>query len=313
MIVDKIPVNVISGFLGSGKTTAIIKLLQEKTRDELWAVIINEFGKISIDGQTLQSSSDSENIFEISGGCICCSAKGYFQENLDKIITKEKYSRIIIEPSGLGGIEMVTDIVSTYPNLKLKKVICLVDFLCVSNSRLQQLPIYKTQIRKADLIVFTKGDLLEDPTHEEHLIELFKSYYPEKQYIVNYDHKDFRQALLDMDDQTAVDEIKFRMILNRDSRLTDNNYDINNLIFNIDTEFSTHKLTQFFIQHTEVLRAKGHLLTEKGWTLVNYTLSGCIFEPCQPKNQGELVIISERWPIDETGTLKEQIISTLNK
>ena len=97
---EKIPVNIISGFLGSGKTTAIIKLLKEKTASEKWAVIINEFGKISIDGQTLRSSSDAGSVFDIAGGCICCSAKGHFQENLEKIIQSGNFSRIIVEPSG---------------------------------------------------------------------------------------------------------------------------------------------------------------------------------------------------------------------
>ena len=84
---NSIPVNIISGFLGSGKTTAIINLLRQKTTDEQWAVIINEFGKISIDSQTLRSiTSDTGTVFDISGGCICCSARGYFQENLEKII-----------------------------------------------------------------------------------------------------------------------------------------------------------------------------------------------------------------------------------
>ena len=63
---EKIPVNIISGFLGAGKTTAILKLLSQKANDELWAVVINEFGKISIDTKTLQSASDSEDVYEIA-------------------------------------------------------------------------------------------------------------------------------------------------------------------------------------------------------------------------------------------------------
>ena len=62
----KIPVNIISGFLGSGKTTAIIKLLGHKNAGEQWAIIVNEFGKISIDCQTLSSSSPSGTVYDIS-------------------------------------------------------------------------------------------------------------------------------------------------------------------------------------------------------------------------------------------------------
>jgi len=86
-----IPVHIISGFLGAGKTTMIIRLLGRKPETENWAIIINEFGKISIDAQTLQSKSAEGSLYEISGGCICCSAKGYFAENLDKIVRAKGY------------------------------------------------------------------------------------------------------------------------------------------------------------------------------------------------------------------------------
>ena len=128
---DIIPVNIISGFLGSGKTTAIISQLNHKANDENWAVIINEFGKISIDSQTLRSSSQSGKVFEISGGCICCSAKGYFKENLEKILQEGNYSRIIIEPTGLGGIDVVAEIVNANEGLRLMPVICMVDITII--------------------------------------------------------------------------------------------------------------------------------------------------------------------------------------
>lgn len=175
----KIPVNIISGFLGSGKTTAIIQLLSQKSDDVQWAVIINEFGKVSIDGQTLKSGSEAGTVYEISGGCICCSANGYFRENLEQIIQSGNYSRIIVEPSGLGGIDMVSEIVSTNTDLQLMPVICLVDILGIENPRLQLNPIYRMQISTSSMIAFSKCDLI-DVVNEELLINLFKSIFPEK-------------------------------------------------------------------------------------------------------------------------------------
>jgi G3E family GTPase len=171
----KIPVNIISGFLGAGKTTTIISLLSQKTTDEQWAVIINEFGRISIDSQTLRSSSETGTVFEISGGCICCSARGYFQENIEKIVQAERYSRIIIEPSGLGGIDMVSEIVTVNPDLILMPVICIVDITIIENPRLQLLPVYQSQIFKADVILFSKCDLLADYVTQKRLVGKFKS------------------------------------------------------------------------------------------------------------------------------------------
>jgi len=289
-----IPVNIIAGFLGSGKTTALIRLLNDKSSKDRWAVIINEFGKISIDSQTLRASSDCGDIFEIEGGCICCSAKGYFQENLEQIISNRDYTRILIEPSGLGGIDMVSDIVRANPDLRLMKIICLVDILNLDNARLQQLPIYCNQINKADLIVFSKLDLLEDPKMEGFLVEKFKTYYPGKPYILKREEKFFWTELIDILDTEIKEDVKFRVFSAGEHLLTDANYQVISQSFYPDITFSSEWLTRFFQEHSAIVRAKGYLLTDKGWCLLNFTLSGCIFEPCQAKTMSEIILIAER-------------------
>ena len=283
----KIPVNIISGFLGSGKTTAIIQLLGQRTSDEPWAVIINEFGKISIDSQTLQSSSAAGDVFDISGGCICCSAKGYFRENLDKIVRSGNYSRIIIEPSGLGGIEMVSEIIAENSSLSLMPVICLVDINLIENSRLQINQVYKMQIQKSDIILFTKCDLLTNEAIELSLVQKFKSLFPDK-YIAG---KKLLYSLLEKD-FNVKNESTYRMLSNGNPGLLDTNYQTINYLFKADTIFDAEKLTHFFHNHSsEILRAKGYVKTENGWNLLNFTLSGLNIEPCQNKEQNEIVII----------------------
>ena len=294
MVNEKIPVNVISGFLGSGKTTAIIRLLKDKISEERWAVIINEFGKVSIDSQTLGISTETSNIYEVSGGCICCSAKGYLQDNLEQIISNREYTRIIIEPSGLGGIDMVSEIVTANSDLKLMKIICLVDILNMDNARLQQLPIYHNQINKADLIVFTKVDLLEDPKGEGVLVEKFKTYYQGKPCILKREENLFWPGLIDILDSEIKEDIKFRIISAGENQLTDANYQVISQNFEIDVFFSTDRLVRFFNDHPAIIRAKGYLLTDKGWSLMNFTLSGCIFEPSGAKAMSEIIVITER-------------------
>ena len=290
----KIPVNIISGFLGSGKTTAIIKLLCQKPEGQQWAVIINEFGKVSIDSQTLRSSSDSGDIFEISGGCICCSAKGYFQENLEAIIKLGNYDRIIIEPSGLGGIEMVSEIVNANFYLKLMPVISLVDIMCVENTRLQINPIYRKQISKADIIVFSKCDLLTDSEAQDRLTEKFKSLFPEKQHYLGLSEINHWISISDSDFLPERNGMLFKMLFNDDSDLKDYNYLQNCYLFGVETIFNTGRLIQYFNSHPTIIRAKGHILTENGWNLVNYALSGCNFEPCQIKENSVIVVIAEK-------------------
>jgi len=304
---DKIQVNIISGFLGSGKTTAIINILSQKPADEQWAVIINEFGKISIDSQTLRSFSPTGIVFDISGGCICCSAKGYFQENLEKIVQSGSYSRIIIEPSGLGGIDMVSDLVSNMPDLKLMPVICLVDIYGIENPRLQLNPIYRMQILKSDVIVFSKCDLITVLAEQENLIGKFKLLFPGKKHNLSTSVNIFLSYLSGNDNPKNPEQNNFRMNLPANSNLTDRNFKEENFIFTSDTIFNADHLTCFFIDRPQIVRAKGHIRTEKGWNLFNFTLSGCTFEPCQTKVQNEIVIIVEKSEINLLHTFRAEV------
>ena len=289
---NKIPVNIISGFLGSGKTTAIIHLLNQKCADEKWAVIINEFGKISIDGQTLKSSSETGTVFEVSGGCICCSAKGYFHENLNQIIGTGKYQRIIIEPSGLGGIDMVLEIVKAKPLVQLMPVICMVDITSLENQRLQMNFLYKTQISKADLIVFSKCDLVSDSELQDRLVMKFKSSFPENSHCLLglRLHPSLLQMNFQDDRSTNFSQVIFESKANQ----TTENYEESDVVAVKEIIFDSQKLMRYFQNHPSIIRAKGHLLTESGWKLVNYTLSGCIFDTCPEKAQNEIIFISEK-------------------
>ena len=99
-IVTKI--DIISGFLGAGKTTLIKKLLSEAFQDEKVVLIENEFGEIGIDGGFLKDAG--VEITEMNSGCICCSLVGDFGTALEKVIHDYTPDRVIIEPSGVGII-----------------------------------------------------------------------------------------------------------------------------------------------------------------------------------------------------------------
>lgn len=302
---EKIPVNIISGFLGSGKTTAIIQFLGQMSDDEQWAVVINEFGKISIDSQTIQSSSHAGIVYDISGGCICCSARGYFYENLTKIVQAGNYSRIIIEPSGLGGIDTVSEMVGLIPQLCLMPVICMVDIMAIENLRLQINMIYKNQISKAELIIFSKCDLV-NKTEQERLIEKFKTTFPDKQSCLT-NEKNLLSSLLNTHSQEKVKINQYRLLSSTNPGLSDSNYMEKNYSFNANLIFDLNLLTGFFILHPFIIRGKGNIRTENGWVLVNYTLTGCTFEPCQENQHSEVIIIAEKSNSDQFQNLKTEI------
>lgn len=286
-----IPVNVIAGFLGAGKTTAILQLFSQKKTEELWAVVVNEFGKISIDSQILRSNTPNGKVFDITGGCICCTAKTYLSESLKDIIETGLYSRIIIEPSGLGGIDMVSEIVQAIPILHLKPVICLVDITTLEIPRLQFNPVYQKQITKSDIVIFTKTDLISNRIKLNELVQRFSTNFPKARIHNNFS---IEIAMLDVeifhndwkDSPTAYSLF--------DPTLSADNYLQKNCIFDAGTIFDSEKLSHFLYEHNSIIRAKGFVNTYKGWKLMNYTLSGCVFEDCDHCFQNEIVFIADK-------------------
>ena len=113
-----IKIDIISGFLGSGKTTLIKKLLKETLENEKLVIIENEFGEIGIDSGFLNETGI--NITEMNSGCICCSLVGDFGKALCKVIEEYSPERIIIEPSGVGKL---SDVIKAVTDLELNDVV----------------------------------------------------------------------------------------------------------------------------------------------------------------------------------------------
>ena len=121
-------IDIISGFLGAGKTTFIKKLLEEAIAGEQVVLIENEFGEIGIDGGFLKDSGIE--IREMNSGCICCSLVGDFGTSLAEVLTQYKPERIIIEPSGVGKLSDVMKAVidvSADMNVELNSAVTIVD------------------------------------------------------------------------------------------------------------------------------------------------------------------------------------------
>jgi G3E family GTPase len=284
----RLPVNIISGFLGSGKTTAIIRLLGMKLPDERWAIVVNEFGKIAIDGSILRSQSVEGSVFDIVGGCICCSAKIYLKENLEKIIEAGCYDRILIEPSGLGGAEMVAEIVESSPALRMMPVVCIVDITCTKKPHIEKNWIYQSQIRKAERIVFSKCDMPDEAVLTQQ-IEKFKTVFPGKKYIQG------QQLSIDIlyPDKAVESEKTHTGELFVLEFAKKKDYKETTILLDTGYFIDLKKLSLFFEECSSVVRAKGYLQTENGWIFFNYTLSGIVSEKCAVKNRNELVIIAK--------------------
>jgi G3E family GTPase len=298
----KIPVHIISGFLGAGKTTLMLELLGSKPLQENWAIVINEFGKISIDGATLQSKSAEGSLYEIAGGCICCSAKAYFAENLDKIVAEKRYQRILIEPSGLGGIDHITELVGQYQELLLMPVVCLLDLAMTKHPRLRMLPIFRTQIIKSDLVMFTKTELLGAEELRD-LKEQFAADFPGKICVARDENED----LLGGNDKVTP---QMQHILSTGFYLAETegkeNYKVLSLKLPKDKVIEPAMLSQLLSQEPSIVRAKGYIYAGNEWLLFNYTLSGTSTESCGKRVENELVVIYNSTDIFDAKNFKSQ-------
>ncbi|WP_339751120.1 GTP-binding protein [uncultured Marinobacter sp.] len=163
-----IPTSLILGFLGVGKTTAILELLKNKPEDEVWAVLVNEFGEVGIDGALLQT--EGAFIKEIPGGCMCCVAGLPMQIGLNQLIHKARPERLLIEPTGLGHPSQILETLASehYRDvLAMGPVICLVDPRRLEEPKVLGNVQFRDQVAAADILVANKTDLCtpEQLTH----------------------------------------------------------------------------------------------------------------------------------------------------
>ena len=159
-----IPTNLVTGFLGSGKTTLILNLLKSRPQNERWAVLVNEFGDVGIDGSMLKQQGSEDTIFikEVPGGCICCAAGLPLQMALNLLIKQARPHRILIEPTGVGHPRKVLETLTGefYQNvLELRATLCLVEAKNLLDERFYENETFQDQINMADVLLASKADL----------------------------------------------------------------------------------------------------------------------------------------------------------
>ena len=155
-------IDIVSGFLGAGKTTLIKKMLAEAYQGEKLVLIENEFGEISIDGGFLKDSG--VQISEMSSGCICCSLVGDFGEALKDVQEQFHPDRILIEPSGVGKLSdvivAVENTVKDIPDMKLNSFVTVADASKVKVYMKNFGEFYNNQIESAGTIILSRTQKL---------------------------------------------------------------------------------------------------------------------------------------------------------
>ncbi len=162
--IKAIPIHIISGFLGAGKTTVLQHLLSQKPEHEIWAVLMNEFGQIGID-QQLMPQSNGFAIQELLGGCLCCSSQLPMQIALSRLISENTIDRLFIEPTGLGHpaqlLEQLTE-PHWLQHLSMRSLVTVIDGSRLHDSDWSQQNLYQDQLKAAQVVVISHQDKMTE-------------------------------------------------------------------------------------------------------------------------------------------------------
>lgn len=173
-------VDVISGFLGAGKTTLIQKLIKDVFAGKKVVLVENEFGEIGIDGGFLKEAGIVIN--EINGGCVCCTLQGDFHDALEKVEETYHPDHIIIEPSGVGKLSDILSIVKSVEGLELNSYSTVVDAKRCKIYHKNFKEFFDDQIHTAACVILSRTQLVDETKLNED-VEIIRSLNPEVRII----------------------------------------------------------------------------------------------------------------------------------
>lgn len=256
-----IKLDIISGFLGSGKTTLIKKIL-DFYKNEKVVVIENEFGEIGIDGSIIQK--DGLDIIELQNGCICCSMKLNFKDTILKVAKEFNPDRIIIEPTGIAMLSEILSMINSdeiKSKFSINSLVTVVDAINYFDYIDNFGEFFEDQILNAKTLLLSKNQFLEDENRYS-LVKSLKS-LNENVDIINKNWDDLLIEDLLVDNMKNNTNEKYKKIKNFDllstnmksiSSVSISNFKINEAqkIEEIFDDFNTGK-------YGKILRAKGFL------------------------------------------------------
>lgn len=166
-----VPTHIISGFLGAGKTTLLQHLLTQKPKNEVWAILMNEFGQIGVDQQLITQQSGYA-VKELLGGCLCCSSQLPMQIALSRLLSESKPDRLFIEPTGLGHpaqlLEQLTE-PHWHSSLDMRALVVVVDGSRLHDKPWVQQHLYTDQLKAAQVVVISHKDGMNDDDQQAYI------------------------------------------------------------------------------------------------------------------------------------------------
>ncbi|QTP55007.1 GTP-binding protein [Billgrantia sulfidoxydans] len=325
-----IPVHLFTGFLGSGKTTLIRRLIEQKPKEERWAILINEFGQVGID-QAMFEARDDVIVKGLPGGCLCCQLAFVLQATLINLLHRHRPDRVVIEPSGLGHPAGLLDVLrgeSFADVLDLRDIVVLLDPARLDDPRAREHETFNDQLALADAVALTMGDRAT-PEQQEAARRHVETLWPPKKWVAQADHGELPLALLlasgrhrkeaarrGSGGHDALRDAARQVVFldgfaeakpqpgePRQERGTALGYDTLSWRWSPQDVFDLDRLTRVLDRLPSRMRVKGVLHTDAGWKLYNRGEGAASLATCAWRQDSRLELIAETGlmpPAEET-------------
>ncbi len=306
-----IPTNLITGFLGVGKTTAVLDLLRRKNPAEKWAVLVNEYGTVSIDDAFIEGeAADGVSVRSVAGGCFCCTTAPMLPVALHFLLQDVRPDRLLIETSGLGHPARLVDTVrADYADrLDLRATVGIVtpsDF--AAPGMIDSNPVFRDQVQMSDVLVLNKAD-----TATPELVRDFQAWanalYPPKLLIAATTHGRLEEGWLDL---SGADEVPVNPDRKGGGGATDTHGPggpgsqippaARGWVFTPEVVFDEPRLLAVLRAHPEIVRLKGVFRTVNGWISVNRRDAEVSIKPTAYRRDSRVEVFTVELPGGWTG------------
>lgn len=329
LIKQPVPLNLVTGFLGAGKTTAIRHLLEHKQPGERWAVLVNEFGKVGIDQAVLDKGGggDEVAIKEVPGGCLCCTNHLPLQVALSQLLSRAKPTRVLIEPTGLGHPARVLEALRE-PHwqavLDVRATLTLVDARELADPRVLAHETFRAQVEAADVLVFSKDDVLSDADRVR-AREFVAGIIPPKAHVHFLRGGEMPRAWLDLPARlqpvrrSLLHAPRSAPVMSVAAEIDPPFHyseslpeaDIAGWVFPRDWVFSHDDLLTVLFGVQGAMRVKGVFHTDKGWIFFNATRHETAINSEVARSDSRLEVITSAardWPALEAALLASRLV-----
>jgi G3E family GTPase len=280
-----IPVHIISGFLGSGKTTLMNHLLRTKTGSQKFALIVNDFGKIPLDGDLLDR--EGYTLKELSSGCVCCTLRGPLSDTLAAFALEEHPDIILMETT---GVAIPAELATVFRSEELEDLVRIGNIVSVvdANSFLKYEPHFQVlgkQVRQANTILMNKVDQ-SAPDSLAAVRNRIKFLSMPEAIMTETDHCQIAPELILNSRQVYLPN--YLNLAGHEATLQSFSYET-------QSRFSLEKVKSFLQKLPDcVVRAKGIVCTDVGVRVIQLTTSGCEITGWEGETeQSRLVFIGE--------------------